>query len=504
MGKDARWSLRTGNLVEHELVPGIGRVGDVDGDKVRVDCFESVVEPVAESWWVKATECRRVTLQDQTRVYWQNPDTGEWRAGRKVGGDPAEYFVRLPNSEYEVKVPEAELRVRWDRPIRNPVAVLVGGANESAYYSDTRLPMMRSLIRQRAACGSAFSLLSSSVETFAHQVRAAMTVISDPVQRYLLADEVGMGKTIEAGYVIRQVLLDEPTSRIAIIPPDALRRQWLTEMMDKFLVGDFPLATIKVSSHETPEVWQRYWDYDLVVVDEAHLLAQVDGPDQAPYRDLAAVAHSAKRLLLLSATPLTSRAATQLALLHLLDPDLYKWTERAGFERKFQLRKQLAEAVFALNPRFASRMPYTIERIGNLIPDDPRFRDLAQQALGLLTEDGELADGVSRAALEIAAAGLRAHISETYRLHRRMIRFRRRNVANDDSGQTYSLTGRAPASQRLLRWGTTAGRGGRPARLAGGNGGLAHRRGPGRPGCGLRPGLGRARVAGGRCLSRPG
>lgn len=436
-------SLRVGSLVEHQLAPGIGRVGAADGDQVRVDCFESVVEPVAASWWVESAECRRVTLQDQTRVYWQNPDTGAWRTGRKVGGDPFNYFIRLPNSAYEVKIPESQLRVRWDRPVRDPVAVLVGGANESGYFSNTRIPMMRSLIAQRAACGSAFSLLSSSVEIFPHQIRAAMTVISDPVQRYLLADEVGLGKTIEAGYVMRQVLLDEPMSHIAIIAPDALRRQWLTEMVDKFLVSDFPLATIKVSSHNTPEVWKRYRGYDLVVVDEAHLLAQVDGPDQPPYRELAALAHSAERLLLLSATPLTSRVTTHLALLHLLDPDMYKWTERAAFERKFELRKQLAEAVFALNPRFPSRLPYTIERVGALIPEDPRFEDLARRMLALLTDEGDLCDDVERNALAVEVEGLRAHISETYRLHRRMIRYRRRKVTDaDDSAQSYTLTGR--------------------------------------------------------------
>ena len=100
---------------------------------------------------------------------------------------------------------------------------------------------MRSLIAQRAACGSAFTLLSSGVEIFRHQVHAAMTVISDPVQRYLLADEVGLGKTIEAGFVIRQVLLDEPMSRIVVIAPDALRRQWQDELLEQVLRRRLPV-----------------------------------------------------------------------------------------------------------------------------------------------------------------------------------------------------------------------------------------------------------------------
>ena len=97
-------------------------------------------------------------------------------------------------------------------------------------------------------------------------------------------------------------------------------------------------------------------------MDEAHLLVQVDGPAQSPYRELAALAHSAERVLLLSATPLTSRVTTHLGLLHLLDPDLYKWTEREAFEQKFRLRKQLANAVFALDAEFAPLLPSTIER----------------------------------------------------------------------------------------------------------------------------------------------
>ena len=59
-------------------------------------------------------------------------------------------------------VPEAQLRVRWDRPVSNPVDVLVAGANESGYFSNARLPMMRSLVAQRAASGGRFALLSSA------------------------------------------------------------------------------------------------------------------------------------------------------------------------------------------------------------------------------------------------------------------------------------------------------------------------------------------------------
>lgn len=141
--------LAVGRLVEHHAVPGIGRIGAVEGSQVRLDCFESVAAPVVDSQWVPADECRPATLLPQTRVYWQNPDTGVWSTGRVIGGEPRAYFIRLPNSQFDVKVPESELRVRWDRPVADPLDVLIAGANESPYFRDARLPMLRSLVSQR-------------------------------------------------------------------------------------------------------------------------------------------------------------------------------------------------------------------------------------------------------------------------------------------------------------------------------------------------------------------
>ena len=445
--------LQVGSLVEHRQVSGIGRVGAVDGARVRIDCFESVAAPVVDSRWVAPAECRPVKLHLQTRVYWQDSDTGNWRAGRIVGGEVPRYFVRLPNSDVDFQVPEDQLRVRWDQPVSNPVDVLVAGANETAYFRDARLPMLYSLVAQRAASGGASALLSSAVEIFPHQVHAALTVLSDPVQRYLLADEVGLGKTIEAGFVIRQVLLDQPHSRVVVITPEVLRRQWRTELCEKFFVNDFPQRRLVISAHETPEKWSGYHGFDLVVVDEAHQLVQVEDPEQSPYRELAMLAHSAPRVLLLSATPVTSRVTTHLGLLHLLDKDLYRWADRAAFQHKFEQRKQLANAVYQLDADWESLLPDAITAVAALIPADPQFAHLAGQVSELLTATGDLLNESDREKLATRVEALRAHISETYRLHRRMIRHRRSQVLKADDELTtmpFELTGRQAPEMILL------------------------------------------------------
>ncbi|MER5418960.1 protein DpdE [Streptosporangium roseum] len=436
-----------GQLVEYPGSPGIGRVGEITGAGVRVDFFESIAEPIAHSEVVPVKELQRATLERETRVYRRNPDTGDWLAGRVMAIVDGTHYVTFPNSNYDFPVVEEELRVRWNRPISNPLGALTAGGNESAYYYNARLPFLHNLVSQRAASASIPALLSSVAELFPHQIRTALTVLSDPVQRYLLADEVGLGKTIQAGFIIRQTLIDNPRARICLIVPDVLRRQWVTELRDKFFIDDFPDSKVRCSAHETPENWIDYHGYDLVVVDEVHRLVQVTEPDTSPYSELATLAHSSPRLLLLSATPVMSHHLTQLALLHLLDHHLYSWADREGFQQKYRLRSELANSVFMLDSDFTYALPSAIEEIRGLLPpSDHRFNALSQTVLDLLDENDELKPGVDRLELQARTEALRAHISEAYRLHRRVIRHRRHTVLRDDPDSNfmpYEVRGRA-------------------------------------------------------------
>nr|WP_269087613.1 protein DpdE [Nocardiopsis sinuspersici] len=440
-------------MVTYPGSPGVGRVGSFDAQHVRVDFFESVAEPVAHSVWVEVARCKHVRLEAETRVYRRNPDTGVWLAGRVRDKQGDEYFVRFPNTEYDFPIPEPELHVRWDRPVQAPVTVLTSGGSESA-YRDARMGMLHDLIGQRAASASIFSFLSSAVELYPHQVHAALTVLSDPVQRYLLADEVGLGKTIEAGFVIRQVLIDDPEAKITILAPDVLRHQWIRELTEKFFIDDFPKARVRVSAHESPERWERHHGCDLVVVDEAHRLVQVQGPEETPYRELCALAHSTPRVLLLSATPVTSHYTTHLGLLHLLDPTLYRWTDRESFEHRYKLRARLADSVYGLDADYTYLLPSSIEEVRDQLPkEDHQFEWLSAQILELLDEEDELRVDAEHSELVSRVEALRGHISEVYRLHRRVIRHRRDKVLRDDpdSGlMPYEVRGRRSPEPLLL------------------------------------------------------
>lgn len=154
-------SLRAcvGHLVLCPTAIGIARIGAVDGPRLKLEMFESAAQPLVGKRWVSSTEVERHRLGQQTRVHWRDEATGAWQTGRVVGGGPDEYFVRIPNADSDIRVNEADLRVRWDRPVADPLQVLLAGATQS--------------YRQRAACASVPAILSSRVQLHAHQIETA-------------------------------------------------------------------------------------------------------------------------------------------------------------------------------------------------------------------------------------------------------------------------------------------------------------------------------------------
>lgn len=441
--------LTLGQFVTYAGAPGIGRIADVHRDAATVEFFESVAEPSVGATIVPVQKLRIVQLERETRVFFKDEDL-RWRAGRIIAsttdsqGQDA-YWVRLPNSLQDTLIPACSIRVRWDRPSCHPLQVLLASGNETPRFRDARQPVRALLLDDRASSASATGISSAGVQMHAHQVAAAFRIIRDPVQRYLLADEVGMGKTIEAGFVIRQALLDDPRCKVGIICPDALVEQWRVELRDKFFIGDFGRC-VKVAGHSDLRMWRTLEGVDLLVVDEAHLLAKVASPNEPSYALLAHLAHSAGRLLLLSATPFGQESTTHLALLHLLDKELFSWERRREFEALLEARRELAYAVYLLDeepdPENREYLEYQLEELKGKVPADALLEERIVSALSTFDTEPVDAD-----LLKGRLAAVRAHVSETYRLHQRVIRNRRHSIQHqrlDEEGvmTPFSFTGR--------------------------------------------------------------
>ena len=192
---------------------------------------------------------RRFALKAETRVFWISSE--KWRSGRVIETTAhGDTYIRA--REWEGYVAEEDLFVRWHLPLVDPVGFAAGGLLESPLLADLRRPFLRAILRQRSAARGMKGALSSAIELHDHQLEAAWRVLQDPVQRYLLADEVGLGKTIEAGIILRQLLLDDPRLSVQFILPPFLIGQWQHELATKFFLKDFTQADIRFARNDEP------------------------------------------------------------------------------------------------------------------------------------------------------------------------------------------------------------------------------------------------------------
>jgi ATP-dependent helicase HepA len=407
----------------------LGKVVDEDENWVTIEYF------VSASRQEQATYARKdvfnVPLSKQTRCYVFSEDDQRWKMGRIGERDGAEYEINLPDRT-SFYVSEAEIYVRCNLLPDDPTETLCIQGHETAMFHDARLRLVKALVKQRAATRGMTGLTSSRIELFPHQVEVARRVLQDPVQRYLLADEVGLGKTIEAGIIIRQVLLDDSEAKVVIAVPPLLRDQWEGELLQKFDVLHRVLVIGFPDMDRIPESARL----GLLVVDEAHHIAagaSSDDPvDRARFEACRRAAHNSERLLLLSATPAANHEAQFLAMLHLLDPQTYGLDGVKQFRERVEKRREIGGVLLTLTE---TARPYsvrlTIGRLAELFPEDG---PLAESLALLCRVLDEAPDDVDERSSIIR--GIRAHISDTYRLHRRMLRNRRRDL--DDAVQARS------------------------------------------------------------------
>lgn len=191
--------------------------------------------------------------------------------------------------------------------------------------------------------------IGGRVDPIPHQMSIAADVTTRLLPRVLLADEVGLGKTIEAGLILHRLHLAGRASRILVLVPDALPHQWFVELLRRFNLmfslfdeercaaieaGDpegnpfmdsqlvlCPLSLLSGSPKRAQQAAEAAWD--LLIVDEAHHLEwAVDAPGAA-YQVVEAIAQRVPGVLLLTATPQQLGAEGHFARLRLLDPDRY-------------------------------------------------------------------------------------------------------------------------------------------------------------------------------------
>lgn len=202
-------------------------------------------------------------------------------------------------------------------------------------------------------------------QPIAHQLHIAREVADRSAPRVLLADEVGLGKTIEAGLVIHRQLLTGRASRVLILVPENLQHQWLVEMRrrfnlqvalfdaERFIESDasnpFEDAQLALVALEWLVDDEKAQDalfaagWDLMVVDEAHHLVWHEEHASAEYALVEQLAQVIPGVLLLTATPEQLGQDSHFARLRLLDPN--RFHDLAAFRAESEHYRPVAEAV---------------------------------------------------------------------------------------------------------------------------------------------------------------
>ncbi|XXF78829.1 SNF2-related protein [Myxococcaceae bacterium GXIMD 01537] len=338
---------------------------------------------------------------------------GEEQGGRGL----RRYVIRYADSGEEDELPESEVRAL--APRSDLLSTLREGRVGDARAFALRKQAL--VLDDERRCDALGALLASRVMVKPHQVGVVQRVLSARRPRFVLADEVGLGKTIEAGMVFSALRLSGLARRVLVVAPSHLTVQWLVELFHKFnqLFTLMDSERFTQSLKEQPGVlpWARFplvvtslellsrseehrqlladpsafWD--LVIIDEAHHLK-----GEKAFEAAEVLARNSWGLLLLTATPMQLDPAEYHGLLTLIDAATAPTVK--GFEERLSRQEELSSAVRALLEGKV-KPAEAVKALAQRFPEDAPLRSLKER--GALLE----------------------HLAETYSLSERLVRNRR-------------------------------------------------------------------------------
>ncbi len=327
-------------ISDAELKMGLGTVLKVDQRTVTVH-------------YVSTGETRTYSLQTAplTRITFAIGDTINSYEGwtLKVERVEEQHGVITYHGHREegttASLPEAALdhHIRLNRPTDR----LFNGQLDADKWFNLRTQTLTHLSRIQQS--PLYGLTGARTALIPHQLYIAHEVAKRYAPRVLLADEVGLGKTIEAGLILHQQILTEQAQRVLIVVPESLLHQWIVEMLRRFnlsfslfdeerciaveqsseLDNPFHAEQLVITSLESlannPLRHQQALTagWDLLVVDEAHHLHWSAESASPEYLAIEKLANTIAGVLLLTATPEQLGKESHFARLRLLDPDRF-------------------------------------------------------------------------------------------------------------------------------------------------------------------------------------
>ena len=349
----------------------------------------------------------------------------------KKEDDYSNYYVESSRGIREVS--EADLMVDFIRGNVNPMEQMISYEFHNPYwYGQRQLPS--EVLNILNNIDNNFStLISSRAYLFEHQIDTIVRALREENCRLMFADEVGLGKTIEALVVLKGLNL----KKALIIAPRALVNQWKNEIdiklwMDSRIYngknlkgqGILIVPTEEINNSLTSQLMENY---DFCIIDEVHKIVNTN-----QYNLIYKLCESLSRVILLSATPIQERNEEYLKLLKLLKPNIYKNMTESKFLELYN-----KSAVIRTNIYNAYR---DLEEI--LISDEDEVVEIIEDIVEYLEEISEevndskfakILASIDSEEIEDSKNKIKeslAYVSENYQFEKNIIRHRRAEISN--------------------------------------------------------------------------
>ena len=386
---------------------------------------------------------RRVKLKKGSQIYINNIPAVIIEQSTRTNNDYYYYWCRY---DKKIKlVSEKEIIAKYDNCEVDVEDVFI--ANKFSDYSDylDRYEIEKFLkISNSITCGYE-GALNNRIDLYEHQIDTVQQVLSKRPYRAILADEVGLGKTIETLVIISYLLQYNACKKVIIIVPDQLVYQWYVESTEKFgleaAVFYFGSNTKKILTkpviiigfsdyvkYSNEYIFDKKWD--MMVVDEAHKLLKV----KKVYSYIYKLCCTVKNKLLLSATPIMQRHEEYFKLLRLLKPEQYENTTLEKFslilDKRFMIDSSVAELVSDIRYTFEEDdLPDYISRLYEIAN---RINDKILPKILSVSEDSSMKEKKRRIRMGIV------YLQKTYELNSPFIRHRRSDILDESSKRILS------------------------------------------------------------------
>ena len=386
-------------LSDTETELGLGVLIDVDERSV------SILFPKSDETRVYARSnapLSRIVFNKGDELHDQEGTTWLVESFEDRGGVLRYNVIRTLEDGTEERKSLNETRIGATIQLSKPLERLLASQIDYKEWYDLRIEAM--LMQANMQSSRLRGFVGSRVGLIPHQLYIAHEVGQRFAPRVLLADEVGLGKTIEAGLIIHQQLKTGRSERILVLVPDSLQYQWMIEMRRRFNL-EFSLfdltRTASIKEHDPEQnpflTEQRIIasvdlmidhddlreqaleaGFDLLVVDEAHHLmwSEEEGGNDR-YDLVEELAQQTAGVLLLTATPEQLGVESHFARLRLLDPQRFSSLDRfLDEEEQYQHTAKIAEVLMSDLPLEEQHLVALEGLLGHRIEDQPeqRFR----------------------------------------------------------------------------------------------------------------------------------